>query len=63
MLQKLAIAAVVAAAVAVQVVVFQAVFAAPLVSAFEELRDAARAGTFEESILVTAERPAPKKHG
>jgi hypothetical protein len=58
MIQKLAVAAVVAAALAVQAAFFHAVVAAPLASAVGEMRVAARAPTFEESILVVGARPA-----
>ncbi len=58
MIQKLAVAAVVALALAAEAAFFHAVIAAPLAVACDELRVGARAGTFEESILVTPERPA-----
>jgi hypothetical protein len=58
--KKLAVAALAAAALAVQAAFLHAVVAAPLASALGELRDSARAGTFEESITVVAVKPAPK---
>ena len=60
MTHKLAVAALVAAAVAAQAALFHAAVAAPLASAMAELREPARAGTFEETITVVAARPAPK---
>lgn len=60
MTRKLAVAALVAAALAAQAALLHTVVAAPLGKALVDLRDAARAGTFEESITVVAERPAPK---
>ncbi len=58
--KKLAVAALAAAALAVEAAFFHAAVGAPLASALGELRDSARAGTFEESITVVAVRPAPK---
>jgi hypothetical protein len=59
MTQKLAIAAVAAAALAVQAAVLHFAVAAPLASAVGELRESARAATFEESITVVAAPNAP----
>ncbi len=58
MIEKLAIAAVAAVAIAIQAAFLHAVIAAPLALACDELRDAARPATFEESIVVMPERPA-----
>lgn len=60
MTKKLAVAALAAAALAVEAAFFHAAVGAPLASALGELRESARAGTFEETITIVAERPAPK---
>lgn len=59
MTRKLAVAALAAAALTAQAAVLHFAVAAPLASAVGELRDSARAGTFEESITVVAAHPAP----
>ena len=55
MTHKLAVAA-----LAAQAAFLHFAVAAPLASAVGELREAARAGTFEESITVVAAHPAHK---
>ncbi|HEY6098238.1 MAG TPA: hypothetical protein VIW03_02330 [Anaeromyxobacter sp.] len=55
---KLAVAALAAAALAAQAAFLHLAVAAPLASAVGELRESARAATFEESITVVASRPA-----
>jgi hypothetical protein len=60
MTRKLAVAALVVAALSAQAAFLHRAVAAPLGAALDDLRTAARAGTFEESITVVAHRPAPK---
>jgi hypothetical protein len=55
-----AVALVAAAALAVEAAFLHAVVAAPLSSAMGAIHGPAPAVTFEESITVVAERPAPK---
>lgn len=54
MTRKLAVAALVAAALVAEAAFFRAAIGAPLASALGELREPARAGTFEECITVVA---------
>ncbi len=59
-MSKIAVAVLVAAALAAQAALLDRLVAAPLGTALVDLRDAARVGTFEESITVVASPPAPK---